>query len=316
MVSKKKFTFKRILAVIITVILVFSIVSMVATKIIYDNIFSRYDCELTELPDELDALVSSREERLFLSGENTLSGYLYRSQNNNPHSALVVIAPGFNACADNYLWQIKSLLDYGWSVFSFNTTGSCSSEGDSAIGFPQEINDVTASLKYIENNNRFGYNDIVLLGHSRGGYAACCGVNSEFDIAAVVSISGINSAMEGVIGSSTEYVGSLAYGNYGFLWLYQAMLFGTKTLNLNAAEELSKTDTPTLIVHGENDSKVPMDKFSIISHKEKISSDSVEYLVCSSPQNSGQTDLLFDEDLTANDYLMEQINQFLETNVK
>lgn len=316
MVSEKKSLLKRILSVIITIILIFSAVSMTVTKVVYDRIFTRYDCELSALPTELDTLVSTREEHRYSSGKNTLSGYLYRSQSGNAHSALIVIAPGFNACADNYLWQIKSLLDYGWSVFAFNTTGCCSSSGNSAIGFPQEVLDLEATLEHIENNNRFGFLDIALLGHSRGGYAACCTINSGFDISAVVSVSGINSAMEGVIGSSVEQVGPLAYGNYGFLWAYQAMLFGTNTLNLNAAEEISKSDTPCLIIHGENDSDVPLDRFSIISHKEDIKSDNVEYLICRSPQNSGHTDLLFDNDNTANDYLLEKINAFLIKQVK
>lgn len=316
MVSNKKFNFKRILAIIIAVILLFSAVSLAVTKIVYDGIFVRYDCEITDYPEELSEMISKRETKGFVSGKNTLSGYLYRSQATVTHDTLIILAPGFNACADSYLWQIKSLLDYGWSVFAFNTTGCCTSEGDSSIGFPQAVYDIKAALKCVEIVDRFGYNNIVLLGHSRGGYAACCALDFDYNIAAVVSISGINSAMEGVIGSSAEYVGPLAYGNYGFLWSYQAMLFGTKTLNLDAAKEISESNVPVLIVHGENDSQVPLDRYSIISHKKEITSKNVEYVICSDPESSGHTDLLFKEDGTANDDLMKQINSFLERAVK
>ncbi len=316
MVSEKKFTSKRILIIIIAVILIFCTVSMAVTKIVYDSIFVRYECEMNEPPEPLSAIVEQREEKKYPSGKNALSGYLYRASDALSNNTLIIIAPGFNACADNYLWQIKSLLEYGWSVFAFNTTGSCSSEGNSTVGFPQELHDIKSTIEYVEKNNRFGYNDIVLLGHSRGGYAACCALEYDYDIAAAVSISGINSAMEGVIGSAAEYVGPLAYGNYGFLWLYQAMLFGTETLNASADDAISHSDVPVLIIHGENDTSVPINRYSIVSHKDDITSKNVEYIIRSSPDNNGHTDILFDDDGTANDEVMKQINNFLIKSIK
>ncbi len=313
--AKKSFT-KRILIIIITALIMFSAVSMVATIIIYDSIFTRYDADVTPIPEELMQMVDNRQKKEYLSGENKLSGYLYKSETDNGRDTLIIIAPGFRASIDNYLWQISSLLDYGWSVFAFDTTGSCKSEGESAIGFAQELCDMEATLEFVEKNGRFGYNNVVLLGHSRGGYAACCALSLSFDVSAVVSLSGINSAMEGVIGSATEYVGPLAYGNYGFLWLYQAMLFGTETLNLSADEEISQSEVPVLIVHGAKDTQVPADKFSIYSHKDEIESDAVEYIICEKENQDGHLNLLFDADGTANDELMYKINDFLVRSIK
>ncbi|MEE1075300.1 MAG: alpha/beta fold hydrolase [Acutalibacteraceae bacterium] len=314
MTSAKKSVFKRIVVIIIAVLIFFSAISMVATKIVYDNIFERYDTKI-EIPATLSDIVNGREKKEYYSGQNMLTGYLYRADINNSQNGLIIIAPGFHAGTDNYLWQIKSLLDYGWSVFVFDTTGSCESEGESSVGFAQILPDMEATIKYVEKNNRFGYNDIVLLGHSRGGYAACCALEYDYDIAAVISVSGINSAMEGVIGSAVDYVGPLAYGNYGFLWMYQAMLFGSKTLNTNADEAISNSDVPVLIIHGENDTEVPLDEFSIISHSDEITSKKVEYLICSEPYQNGHTDLLFNKDGTANDKLMAEINDFLIKNI-
>ena len=311
MISVKKSTLKRVLIIIITALIAFSAVSMIATKIIYDSIFVRYDGEPIPAAAPLTDMVNSREKQEYYSGNNRLSGYLYRSHGDNATGTLIVLAPGFHAGADDYLWQIKSLLDYGWSVFAFDATGSCDSEGDSYVGFPQVLWDMEATLDYIEENDRFGYDEIALMGHSRGGYAVCCALGSEYDISAVVTVSGVNSAMEGVIGSATEYVGPLAYGNYGFLWLYQAMLFGPETLNKNADEEISNSDVPVLVIHGAMDEDVPIDRYSIISHADEIESDRVEYVICSEPDQDGHTDLLFDEDGTANRELMAQINDFL-----
>ena len=107
--------------------------------------------------------------------------------------------------------------------------------------------------------------------------------------------------------TSLDAVGPISYGNYGFLWLYQSMLFGSKTANRNAAQELSSCDVPVLIVHGTQDEDFPLDSSSIISYRDEVSSSQVEYMYCA----AGHTDLLYDTDGTANDALMERIHEFL-----
>lgn len=312
MVSNKKLTSKKVVFTIIVAFLVLTIISFGITKIVYDSSFGRYDCYRNPLAEPLQKMVNSRTEKSYFSGKNRLSGYLYKSNAANKRDALIVIAPGHNSCADGYLWQTHALLELGWSVFAFDATGCCKSEGESAVGFSQEILDLTETLNFIENEARFGYNDIVLLGHSMGGYAVCCALKYDYDIAAAISVSGINSAMEGTIGAAASYVGPLAYGNYGMLWLYQSMLFGSEMVNLRADKIISSTDTPVLLVHGENDTVVPYKKYSIISHKEEITNNNIEYIVRRSPDNAEHNDILFDDDGTANDELMGQINQFLE----
>ena len=128
---------------------------------------------------------------------------------------------------------------------------------------------------------------------------------------AVVSVSGVNSAMDGIIGKAKEYVGPVVYGNYGFLWLYQVMLFGGDTANRNAVNAINESGVPVLIVHGTGDTAVPMDQFSIISKSEKITGEDVQYFICDEPAQDGHTSLLFDTDGTANDELMEQVHAFL-----
>lgn len=314
MISNKKF--KKVLIRIIIAVLIFSVLSFAATKVIYDSIFSRYDCGNNSYSAELEETISLRESVTYPSGENTLSGYLYQSKIPNNKNTLIVLAPGHNACTENYLWQIHELLAYGWSVFAFDTTGTCRSDGKTMIGFPQEVLDIKATLKFIENNDKLSYNNIVLLGHSRGGYAACCSLAYGYDVSAVVSVSGINSAMEGVIGASAQYVGPLAYGNYSFLWLYQSMLFGSRTVNLRADKVISDSNVPVLLIHGADDQKVPADKYSIISHKAEIKNKNTEYFVRTAPDNSGHTDLLFAKDGTADDQVIKKINDFLIKNIK
>lgn len=315
MASVKKSVLKRVLIIILAVLVAHSAVSMVATKLIYDSIFVRYDPEQEPLALELETLVEDREEVFYPCDDLTLAGYLYRCEDSHARDALVVLAPGFHAGADDYLWQIQALLELGWSVFAFDPSGSCASEGESYVGFPQEVVDLDATLRYIEDNQRFGYTHLALLGHSRGGYAAGCVLGYDYDIAAAVTVSGVNSAMEGIMGYSTAYIGPVAYGNYGFLWLYQAMLFGADTVNLKAHKEISESSTPVLVVHGSQDGDFPAEKNSIIAHREQITSEQVEYLLCDQQGQNGHTDLLFAPDGSANPQLMAKISEFLEKSI-
>lgn len=315
MASAKKSTFKRVLIIILAVLMTHCAVSMVVTKVVYDSIFGRYDPQPQTLSWELETLVAQRQELYYDGGGVTLAGYLYRCTADDPRDTLIVLAPGFHAGGDDYLWQIRSLLAKGWSVFTFDPSGSCQSEGDSYQGFPQEVLDLDATLNYIESNQRFGYESIALMGHSRGGYAVSCVLGYDHDIAAVVSVSGVNSAMEGIMGYSTDYVGPLAYGNYGFLWAYQAMLFGAETVDLQAHEEISQSSVPVLVVHGANDRDFPPEENSIYAHRDEITREGVEYLLLDKEGQSGHTDLLFDGQSGANEVLMSQISQFLEKSI-
>ena len=314
MISEKKSMVKRVLIIIFAVILSFSAASMLATKLIYDMIFVRYDAP-AEVPAALSQLVADREVVEYEVNGVPVAGYLYRCTGENAQDALVVVAPGFHAGADDYLWQIQSLLDYGWSVFAYDPTGSCNSGGESYVGFPQQILDMEATLEYIQEKHRFGYEKLALLGHSRGGYAAACALESDYDIDAVITVSGVNSAMEGIMGHASAYVGPVAYGNYGFLWLYQVMLFGTDIVNATADEAISGSDVPVMIVHGAKDDQFPMDKNSIISHSGEMQREGVEYVICEAVGQDGHTDLLFSPEGTANAELMAQIHDFLERSI-
>lgn len=309
MVSAKKSRLKRISCIIAIAVFAFSALSMLVTKLVYDGVFQRYDARV-QVPEELAELAQQRQLVRYPSGENQLTGYYYPGPE-QPHG-LVVLVPGFHAGADSYLWQIRSLLDYGWAVFSFDATGTCASQGEDQVGFSQIVLDLEATLKYVENNLNFGYNEIALLGHSRGGYAACCVLGRETEVAAVASVSGINSAMEGVMQSAEQTVGPVAYGNYGFVWLYQTMLFGQELLELEASQAIAQGRTPVLVIHGAQDTQVPLDSGSVMAYREQIGEENVDYLVC----QAGHTDLLYDADGTANDGLMLRIHRFFLDSIK
>ncbi len=308
--TNKKFSLKKVLVIIIAALILFSAISMAATKFIYDSIFVRYDAPI-KIPAEYSYLMDTRETKTYHCGDALLTGHLYRADKELSKNALIILAPGFNAGADSYICQIEALLKQGWSVFAFDPTGCVNSGGDSTVGFAQEVLDLEATLKYVESCARFGYNDIVIMGHSRGGYAACLMLSRGFDISAVVSISGVNSSMAAVIGSAQDKVGAIAYLNYPCLWAYQSLIFGAETVNLEADEVIDSCDTPVLIIHGKGDSELPSDKYSIYSYKNEIENPNADFELI----DGGHTDLLFAENGGANAFVMSKIDEFLRLSI-
>ena len=307
MISSMKKSAKRIWSGILIGAFSFIIISLILTKVIYDGTFSRYDV-IAAVPNELEGMVEARETPRFKSGENALCGYLYGGTGDS----LVVIVPGYRAGGDDYLWQISELNALGYGVFTFEATGSCRSEGDDAVGFAQTVNDLECALSYIEENGRFGYKKLYLLGHSRGAFAVCSVLDGGYDITAAVSISGVNSSMEAVIQPAADKVGFIAYGNYPFLWLYQASILGSDSVTTDAAQEIKASDIPVLVVQGAGDTQYTEEKYSVYSHCKEDGVKNVSYLLMKGNGQDGHTTLLFDADGTANNMLIEEIHSFFK----
>ena len=303
--------------IILKVIVIFIIINIIAcpiiTKVVYDSVFDRYDGVATvEITGDIKTLYDSRVKNEFVVGDNKLSGYFYDSSDKD---ILVVLAPGFNASCDNYLNVIKRMHDAGLGVFTFDTTGSCTSEGRGAVGFQQELVDLDKALDYVNSQGDFGYENIALFGHSRGGYAAGSVMLFDHkDVDSIVTVGGINSGMEGIMEPSVGAIGKAAYLNYPMLYLYQIILFGKKVTDADVVTALSSSDAAILIIHGAEDKKISLEEYSIYSHKAEIEalgrSAETRFVLGDKAGMNGHTDILDD---TA---LIDEAISFITQNVR
>lgn len=300
MTASKKKTLLKVLryGAIITAFLILA--SFITTKIVYDSCFGRYDPVYVEN--------TYGTEYKFECENHLLRGYLI-SPIKNDFDALIVVATGFRSASAEYEPLTSKFAEAGFGVFIFDSTGHAQSEGESSVGFAQEVKDLDAALNFIEENDFFGYSDILLFGHSRGGFAVCCMEEYDHTPTAVISVNGINSSMEATMLPAVKYVGDIAYSNYPMLKLYQNMLFGSELASLSASECLDKTQTPTLVIHSTDDETVPSERFSIISHKDEISSKSVIFNNTLKGSHSG---IIFNDKSEINPELFEEIISFFE----
>lgn len=294
MMSWNKNKLRKGLSIVLVSLLLYATVSFAVTKAVYDACFPRYEGAVSSDREEGEAIS-------FVSGGNRLAGRFYGGGG----SALIVMAPGFRACREDYLPLVRAMRARDWDVLLYDATGSGASEGETSVGFSQALLDLDAALTFAQEE--YDYPCTFLLGHSRGGWAACGMLAGEHKIDGVVAVSALNSPMEAVIAPATRYVGPLAYGNYPFLWLYQSFLFGSRAVDLRADEAINDSTVPVLIVQGEEDADAPVDRYSLYSHREALRSDGVTLLL---RQGKGHTDLLFDGKGGADAELADEISDF------
>jgi len=282
-------------SILLGIILVFIITSIIGVKNAMDSSFTkveRPDYTITagiknyeDIKDEYP-----RENISFYSNENKLTGYIYGSTNDK---GLIVLAHGLGGGADDYLPQIMFFVNHGYQVLGYNCTGSYESEGKSTIGFSQAVIDLDAALNYVEQEDSLNTLDVLLFGHSWGGFAGTNILNYDHDITAVVSVAGVNSAKTFVENVMVDMLGWYGHLEKPFLSIHQHYLFGNK-YKMTAVNGINKSDVPVLIIHGKSDDVVAYDRDSIIAQKAKITNEKVEYITTTGI-HGGHSDLFRSE---------------------
>lgn len=281
-----------VLACLVAFVLLFSAGSMIAMKNVIDGNFPRVDRpKFTGRLRYSDVSGYDRTVVHFRSGKNTLAGYIYGKANKK---GLVVISHGLGYGADSYLAETMYFVDKGWRVFAFDNTGTFASEGRNTVGLPQSLMDLDAALTYIEGNDALKGLPIVLYGHSWGGYAVTAVLGYDHDIVASASIAGFNSPGELVFEQIKSMMGLFAYVEYPFAWAYQYLLFGGISRS-TSVEGINGSDTPVMIIHGDEDEAVSYHGAGIIAHRSEITNPNVAYKTCSAQNRNGHKNLFLSE---------------------
>ena len=304
----KKRTRKTVLRSLISLIILFSVGSMIFVAKTYQSNFPRYDkheysgfLQYSDVKDNYNRTAVS-----FQSGENTLKGYVYGEGNDK---GLVVIAPGRGTNSVEYLPEALFFVDHGWRVLTFDYTGSFESQGKNSKGLPQARIDLLAALDFIQSDESLKDLPIMLYGHSWGAYAVTAVLNDVDNISAVASLSGFNSPMGLFDEQAHRMMGVLAYVEYPFEWAYQTMLFG-KDASVTAVDGINRTDTPVMIIHGTADNAIAYNGASIIAQRNRITNPNVVYVSRSGEYQNDHDHLM--KSVAAMKYINEKNNEFRE----
>lgn len=145
-------------------------------------------------PDSIAVVINS-------SGKN-LYGVLYTVAGRDPHPAMVLLH-GFPGTEKN-LDMAHAFRRAGWNTLVFHYRGSWGSEG--CFSFQNVLDDVKAAIEFVKSEEtaqkyRIDRNNIVLLGHSMGGFATLLTAADNMDIKAYVAIAPFDF---GAMGKSSE----------------------------------------------------------------------------------------------------------------
>jgi pimeloyl-ACP methyl ester carboxylesterase len=132
-------------------------------------------------PDYIDVSIISSGKKMY--------GVLYMAEGHGPHPTIILLH-GFPGTERN-LDMAHAFRRAGWNTLVFHYRGAWGSEGD--FSFESVLEDVRAALEYVRSEEiirrcRIDKENIVLVGHSMGGFAALLTATGDFDIKACVAI--------------------------------------------------------------------------------------------------------------------------------
>jgi alpha-beta hydrolase superfamily lysophospholipase len=281
-----------ILGSIITFLLIRYIVMVFMIKKILLSTMPRYEKPEYPMFITYDDIKDKypRNEYSFKSGKNLLSAFLYGKDNTK---GFIVYVHGMCPGHIGYLSDIIELVNRGYQVFTYDFTGTGSSEGSSMKGVQAQAYDLRACLKFLSKSEEFKDKDIYLYGHSMGGYAVALDVNESSKIKACVSIAGFDEPLSEIINTSLTNDKTRKFMKKNRFKFLSAMvlIFGFNA-NKKASKELKKTKVPTLVFQGNDDAVVNYQLDSIYSKKDEINNDLVEYILVDTPPHNNHSTIL------------------------
>lgn len=123
------------------------------------------------------------------SGENVD----YYCNNLNPLNSIIVISCGANGSYNSYKTIVKKLIENNCNILYIHRKKALLTEA--IIPFKSKINDIKKAVLYLEKNG-YKKENIVVLGHSLGGYSVVRLMKQKFGLRAVISVCGFYSWVE------------------------------------------------------------------------------------------------------------------------
>ena len=221
------------------------------------HVYDYLRCCRKDLP-----ILNEREEGKFVSGSNRLAYYLYRAP---LAKGLILYVHGMAGMADDqYAVNQAELLRRGYDVFAIDLTASGRSEGRGIPGLHQSALDVAAAGEYIASRYDLNGMPLFLFGHSWGGYGVAASLTFLKNVKAVASFSGFDSPLKEMVAIPAAKVGMPFTLPTDQIEEPLKMRAGPY-YDLSASDAIASSNVPTLLVHGDLDTTVPLKTASIMN---------------------------------------------------
>lgn len=293
--EKRKISTKKLVLIIIACVIISipTIILPSSTVIVYETIFSmRFHTEeyLLFSPSEFDGLIAEKSE---FESSSTLTGYKYSKEGITP-KGVIIFAHGLGDGGHNkYLPYIDKFTDADYYAFGYDAQGTDESDKKAPEGFPQAIKDLDSAIDHAQSIEEYKGLPIMLFGHSFGAYSVGNVLNHHPEVECAVMVAGFNES-ESMLGQYPRKVlGPLVDGVLlPYVSLYERIKFGKEYSKITAVEGMEKTGADILIVHSQDDKRVPIEYGYQIYYEEFKDNERFSFIKY---ENQGHSNMLYSQ---------------------
>lgn len=275
---------RRILLVLsVLLFLVFPVLNGIG----YEFAFSRIRIEMPEEQEEAARAFPypGTEIALKTSDGKDAYGVFYSDPLlSAPPKAVIVFSPGISAQGLQYAPLFEALIRENYAILSvedrpqeeLKTLYSDGEDHRDMIpshdgGLPESVLELEAAISYVSDEKQLLSSvPCVLIGHSRGAYAAGA-VLSFKDPDAAILIAPFDSSGEMLLQKATAAVGPIAYLFWPYARLYELIKFGPYAAS-SVTKGVLESDTDILLIQGMEDRNIPPEQ-GILHFEESLKDD-------------------------------------------
>lgn len=208
----------------------------------------------------------------FLCGKVVLRGAVY-SHNPVHQNKIIVYAHGMWSSTRAYMQDIAYLCYAGYPVLGFDYTGTDTSEGKSLRGLAQGLKSMDSAISFLKTSATYKHREILVVGHSWGGFIASAIVKYHPDIRRIVAIAPFVSIPQVLKGMLPKRL----WWTIPFVCMIEFMKCGGYALS-DTQKILSSYSGKALILHSEDDFMVAYRYNTALLQKE-CQNDNVVYRI-------------------------------------
>ena len=205
-------------------------------------------------------------------GQKLVGGFYYRGERR--YDRVIVFDHGMGCGHAAYTTEVNLLTEKGFTVFTYDHTGTLNSEGEHIGGFSQSLSDLDHAMNALKAIPELKDTRFSVIGHSWGGFSTMNIATLHPEITHVVALAGFISPKA----IQKQFL-------RGLLSPYRKDVFKLEEeilpnyCNFDARESLKKTDAKALIIHSKDDAVVSFKSHFEALRREFSESDRVEFLV-------------------------------------
>ncbi len=119
--------------------------------------------------DDFEGLASYDVSFLGDKGQRLYGHFYYRGQRRTDR--LIIFDHGMGCGHVGYMREVDLLTRRGYTVFTYDHTGTRNSEGEHIGGLTQSLADLDFAVNFVRSMNEYADTKIAVIGHSWGGYS-------------------------------------------------------------------------------------------------------------------------------------------------